>query len=159
MAAGGKTWAIVLLALVSASRAAAADITWAAPTDESGRAADVVSDGVLVTAVTAGPTARVKGVKFTGQTALSNATLRFGVADGYEQYGAAPGGWDIGYRGLVAGGAYAVAVADRHQHHRPDPGPPLRGADFRAVLEQQLGDHLHRRREHLRGSGPASGTG
>jgi hypothetical protein len=108
-------WAAAAVMAGAASPAAAADITWTAPMDETGSAADVVADGRLVGAVTAGPNTRVNGVKFIGQTSAAGGSLQFAaspitvsnVSDNYAQYGAAPAGWDGGYRLLVGGGAFA----------------------------------------------------
>lgn len=108
--------AAAAVSLGATSRANASDITWATVADETERPTDVLTDGTLVGAVTAGKTVTVNGVKFVGQTPSKTAGLiLFGAApitveavmNNYDQYGAPPAKWDPGYRILVSGGAYS----------------------------------------------------
>ncbi|HTA70368.1 MAG TPA: hypothetical protein VK776_18900 [Bryobacteraceae bacterium] len=63
------------------SRANASDIAWAPVADETGRPSDVLADGALVAAVTAGQGTTVNGVKFVGQTTSKTASqIIFGAA-------------------------------------------------------------------------------
>ena len=108
--------AAVAISLGGSSRASAADITWAACVDETGRPSDVLAGGTLIAAVTAGRSTAVNRVNFAGPSASSTASvLKFGAApitleavqNPYGQYGAPPAKWDSGYRSLVSGGAYS----------------------------------------------------
>jgi hypothetical protein len=70
-----------VISMVATPRANAADITWAACVNETGRPADVVAGGTLFAAVTAGPSATVNKVKFVGESPSSNGGLiTFGSA-------------------------------------------------------------------------------
>jgi outer membrane protein OmpA-like peptidoglycan-associated protein len=107
---------ITALSICAASAASAADMTWTAAVDETGRPTDVLAGGTLTAAVTAGPNTTVSGVKFMGQTPSKTAgVIVFGnapitveaVQNPYGKYGAPPAAWDAGYRSLVSGGAYS----------------------------------------------------
>jgi len=106
--------AAAAISIGASSRASAADMTWAACVNETGRPSDVLAGGTLFAAVTAGPSATVNGVKFVGPTSSSAAgVMMFGAApitleavqNPYGQYGAPPATWDAGYRSLVSGGS------------------------------------------------------
>jgi hypothetical protein len=106
--------AAAAISIGASSRASAADMTWAACVNETGRPSDVLAGGTLFAAVTAGPSATVNGVKFIAQSPSGNGGLiTFGsapimvqaVQTPYGQYGAPPATWDAGYRSLVSGGS------------------------------------------------------
>jgi PEP-CTERM motif len=102
------------LTFVGAAGANAANITWSAPLEETGTAADILTAGSLVGSATAGATTTEGGVTFQGQTGRSGGVITFGaepitlsvVSVGNASYGAAPGTWDAGYQTLVDQGAY-----------------------------------------------------
>jgi hypothetical protein len=108
--------AAAVISIGASARASAADITWAACVDETGRPSDVLAGGTLIAAVTAGQSSTVNGVHFVGPSSSSTATVMvFGAApitletvqNPYGQYGAPPATWNAGYRSLVSGGAYS----------------------------------------------------
>ncbi|MDB5585023.1 MAG: motif putative anchor domain protein [Bradyrhizobium sp.] len=100
--------ASIAAVLIAASPAMAADITWAAPTNATGNASDVMTSGTLFAAFNTGPTTTLNGVTFTSGFAAP-ITLT-GVNTTTNIY-SAPNFADPAYNALVGTGAYSGSGA------------------------------------------------
>jgi hypothetical protein len=97
---------VALMAFGSATQAA--DIVWSAPTDATGNASDVVTEGFLVAARTTGPATTLNGVTFlhpfSQQIVLSGVDT---ITNGFS----APNFSNASYNDLVGTGAYSSSAS------------------------------------------------